>query len=115
MKEINIAGMCIAPGVIETIVSIAMRDVPNITAVGATPVNGLMAVLSGKTLPQGIEVATDEEGKLTVGVHVEVAYGTPLPEIAAAVRSVVYDAVTTQIGVPVGQIDVYVDGIQFKD
>ena len=115
MKELTIEGMTVAPSVIETIVSIAMNDVENIVAVGATPVNGLMAALSGKGNPQGIEVSTDEDGKLALGVHVEVSYGTPLPDIADSIRQTVYDAVTTQVGVPVGRIDVYVDGVQFKN
>ena len=115
MKEITVEGMSIASNVIETIVSIALNDVKGITAVGATPVNGIMQALSGKGIAQGIEVDSDEAGKVALGIHVEVEYGTPLPEIAADIRQAVYDAVTTQIGVPVGRVDVYVDGIQFKN
>ena len=115
MKEIAVDGMTIASGVVETIVSIALNDVPSIIAVGTTPVSSLMSVLSGKGTAQGIEVSSDGEGSLVVGIHVEVAFGTPLPEIAAAARRAVADAITTQIGVPVSRIDVYVDGIQFKN
>lgn len=114
MKELNIDGMSIAPGVVETIVSIAMSEVEGVTAVGALSVNGLMAAIKGQGNPQGIETDV-EDGKLAVGIHCEVAYGTPLPEIAASIRQAVYDAVTTQIGIPMARVDVYVDGIQFKN
>ncbi len=115
MKELSIDGMGIAPGVVETIISVAMSEVEGVTAVGATSVNGLVAAISGKGSAQGIDVDVDAEGKLTVDIHVEVAYGTPLPEIATRIRQTVFDAVTSQIGIPVGSVDVYVDGIQFKN
>lgn len=115
MKELNIEGMSIAPGVVETVVSIAMSEVEGVVAVGATSVNGLVAAISGKGSLQGIDVDVDGEGKLAVDIHVEVAYGSPLPEIAARIRQTVYDAVTSQIGIPVGSVDVFVDGIQFKN
>lgn len=115
MKELNFGGMSIAPGVIETIISVAMSEVEGVTAVGLTSVNGLVAAIAGKGSAQGIDVDINEEGKLVVDIHVEVAYGQPLPEIAAHIRQAIYDAVTSQIGIPVGKVDVYVDGVQFKN
>jgi uncharacterized alkaline shock family protein YloU len=115
MKELSIGGMSIAPGVVETIISVAMSEVEGVTAVGMTAVNGLVATISGKGSAQGIDVDVNEAGELTVDIHVEVAYGKPLPEIAAGIRQAVYDAVTSQIGIPVGKVDVYVDGVQFKN
>ena len=113
MKELSIEGMSIAPGVVETIISVAMSEVEGVTAVGINSVNGLVAAISGKGSEQGIDVDV-ADGKLVVDIHVDVAYGSPLPEIAARIRQTVYDAVTTQVGVPVGSVDVYIDGIQFK-
>lgn len=113
MKELSIEGMSIAPGVVETIISVAMSEVEGVTAVGINSVNGLVAAISGKGSAQGIDVDVADD-KLVVDIHVDVAYGSPLPEIAARIRQTVYDAVTTQVGVPVGSVDVYIDGIQFK-
>lgn len=115
MKELNFDGMSIAPGVIETIISVAMSEVESVTAVGLTSVNGLVAAISGKGSAQGIDVDVNEEGKLAVGIHVEVSYGQPLPEIAKRIRQAVFDAVTSQVGIPVGSVDVYIDGVQFKN
>ncbi len=115
MKELSIGGMSIAPGVIETVISVAMSEVEGVVAVGLTSVNSLVAAISGKGSAQGIDVDVDDAGKLSVDVHVEVSYGQPLPEIAARIRQVVYDSVTSQIGIPVGRVDVYIDGVQFKN
>lgn len=115
VKELNFDGMSIAPGVIETIISVAMSEVESVTAVGLTSVNGLVAAISGKGSAQGIDVDVNEEGKLAVGIHVEVSYGQPLPEIAKRIRQAVFDAVTSQVGIPVGSVDVYIDGVQFKN
>ena len=115
MKELSIGGMSIAPGVVETIISVAMSEVEGVTAVGVTSVNGLVAAIAGKGGAQGIDVDVDANGQLAVGIHVEVSYGQPLPEIAARIRQAVFDAVTSQIGIPVGSVDVYIDGVQFKD
>ena len=115
MKELSIGGMSIAPGVVETIISVAMSEVEGVTAVGVTSVNGLVAAIAGKGSAQGIDVDVDANGQLAVGIHVEVSSGQPLPEIAARIRQAVFDAVTSQIGIPVGSVDVYIDGVQFKD
>ena len=86
MKELSIGGMRIAPGVVETIISVAMSEVEGVTAVGVTSVNGLVAAIAGKGSAQGIDVDVDANGQLAVGIHVEVSYGQPLPEIAARIR-----------------------------
>ena len=48
-------------------------------------------------------------------MHIDVYYGQPIPEVAAAVRQAIADAVTTQVGFAIASIDVYVDGIRFAD
>ena len=113
MKELTVQGMSIAPGVVETVVSIAANEVEGITAIGALTSSNIRSILSGKATPQGIDCDVDEEGNLLIGVHISVAYGTPLPEIANNVRKAVCDAVALQIGVPVASVDIYIDGIQF--
>ena len=50
-----------------------------------------------------------------MGIHMSVAYGTPLPEIAAKVRLAVSDAVAVQIGIPVASVDIFIDAIQFAE
>lgn len=115
MSDLNVEGMALAPGVVETIVSIAVSEVEGVASVGTPGVakQGLKGVFSSKPSTQGIEIETDEDGKLTVTVRIEVQYGYALPKVAEAVREAVADAAASQVGVEVSSVDVYIDGIQF--
>ncbi len=115
MTDLNLDGMAIAPGVVETIVSIAVNEVDGVASVGSGSGGGLRGMFSGKASTQGagIEISTDEEDRLCIAVRIEVYYGNVLPDLAAQVRSAVADAVTSQVGMQVASVDVYVDGIRF--
>ena len=113
MTDLNVEGMALAPGVVETIVSIAVGEVEGVASVGPSSASGLRSVFASKPATQGIDVTLDEEEKLHVSVRVDVYYGYALPDLAANVRKAVADAVASQVGAAVGAVDVYVDGIQF--
>ncbi len=117
MNDLTVDDMVIAPGVVETIVSIAVAEVEGVAAVGSagSANRNLRSMLGAKPSTQGVDVDLDEAGKLHVSVHVEVHYGAVLPDVADAVRSAVDQAVEGQIGATVGSVDVYVDGIRFAD
>ena len=108
MTELNVDGMALAPGVVETIVSIAANEVEGVASVG-----GLRSVFGSKPSTQGIDITVDEEDKLHISIRVDVYYGYVLPDLAANIRQAISDAVTSQVGIPVGSVDVYIDGMQF--
>ena len=110
MNELNLDGMVLAPGVVETIVSIAANEVEG---VGSAAAGGLRSVFGAKPSTQGIDIAVDEDDKLVISVRVDVYYGYVLPELAANLRQAVADAVASQVGAQVSSVDVYIDGIQF--
>lgn len=113
MNDLNIDGMALAPGVVETIISIAANDVEGVASVGGAGPNGLRQIFTAKPATQGIEIDVTENDKLKIAIRIDVYYGYSLPDIAQAIRSSIADAVTSQIGIPVESVDVYVDGIQF--
>ena len=113
MTDLNIDGMAIAPGVVETIVSIAANEVDGVASVGPSATSGLRAMFAGKPSTQGIDIAVDDEEKLCISVRIDVYYGHVLPDLAAQVRMAVADAVASQVGMQVSSVDVYIDGIQF--
>ena len=115
MTELNLDGMALAPGVVETIVSIATNEVDGVASVGQAGAGGLRSVFGGKPATQGIDIAVGEDDKLNVSVRIDVYYGYVLPDLAASVRQAVADAVASQVGVSVGSVDVYIDGIQFAN
>lgn len=113
MNDLNIDGMALAPGVVETIISIAANDVDGVASVGSSGSSGLRQMFTAKPVTQGIEIDVTENDKLRITIRIDVYYGYSLPDIATAIRSSIADAVTSQIGIPVESVDVYVDGIQF--
>ena len=113
-NELNVDGMSLAPGVVETIISIAANEVDGVASVGSFAASGLRAMLAAKPSTAGIETNVDEDGKLAVTLHVEVYHGYVLPDLAAALREAVADALLVQVGVQVSSVDIYVDGIQFQ-
>ena len=116
MAELNIEGMEIAPNVVETIVSLAAQSVEGVASIGDPATSGILSIIGGgKPSTQGIEVDTDENGDLHVSLRLHVKSGQVLPELAANVRQAVADALNSQVGVKVGSVDIYIDGILFDN
>ena len=115
MADLNIDGMAIAPGVVETIISLAARDVAGVVSVGDPTTSGIMSLIGGRPSTQGVEVEADDNGDLLVSIRLHVKSGQILPDLAASVRQAISDAVNTQVGAKVASVDVYIDGIQFGD
>ncbi len=115
-NELNIEGLGIAQAVIETIVSLAAAEVEGVAGIGTTnTITGLKVLLAGsKPSSSGVAVAMDD-GAMTITVRMQVFYGFRLPEVAAAVRSAVSDAIEGQTGIKVSSVDIFVDGIVFAE
>ncbi|ANE22382.1 MAG: Asp23/Gls24 family envelope stress response protein [Eggerthellaceae bacterium] len=115
MSDLNIEGMALAEGVVETIIAIALKDVEGVASVGApSTTSGLLSAIQQKPSTQGIEVQATEAGTISVSVRVEVYFGQVLPELANRIRVAVADAVNTQVGINVSNVDVFIDGIRFE-
>ena len=115
MADLNIEGMAVAPGVVETIISLAARDVSGVASIGDATTSGIRTLIGGKPSTQGVDVEMDENNELHVSLRLIVESRRVLPDVAANVRRAVADAVSTQVGATVGSVDVYIDGIQFGD
>ena len=111
--QMNVEGLSIAPGVMETIISVAASEVDGVASLGSSTTSGLRSVFGSKPSTQGIDITVDEEDKLHISIRVDVYYGYVLPDLAANIRQAISDAVTSQVGIPVGSVDVYIDGMQF--
>jgi len=115
MTDLTVEGMNVAPSVLETIITLAAREVEGVACIGSPAASGILSFLAAKPSTQGIEVDTDEEGKLHVSIRMDVKNGYVLPDVAANVRQAVADAVATQVGLPIGSVDIFIDGIQFNN
>ncbi len=116
MTDLNVAGMAIAPNVVETIVSLAVKEVEGVELIEHKGnANRLIRGVLGDKAASGVEMDASEDERLIIAVHVTVAYGSILPDVAAKVRQSVADAVSTQVGIEVGAVDVYIDGVSFAN
>lgn len=109
-EEIKIDGLGLAPGVLETIVTIATEQVSGVSGVCAPGIAGMV----GKAGSKQIEVVVGESGTIRVSVHVQVEYGTPLPQVADAIKESIADAIKSQVATDVEAVDVFIDGIVFE-
>ena len=124
MKEKNatqgicVNGITIAPGVVETIVSLAAAEVPGVAGVGtAGPISAIAAALNaGKSVPSaGIKLKVNEDNAVEVKITIQAYYGYRLADVAAKVRAAIADALKGQIGADTVSVDVFVDGLAFEE
>lgn len=113
--EIRLEGLGIAPGVLDTIVTLAVEGVEGIAAVGAPGIAGLVQKGSRKGTQRAVDVTVSEDGQVSVTAHVQVEYGRNLRDVGRAVQAAVVDAVASQVGVDVVSVDVYVDAVVFSE
>ncbi|MGI6591628.1 MAG: Asp23/Gls24 family envelope stress response protein [Eggerthellaceae bacterium] len=115
MIDVQQDGMAITHNVVETIISLALKEVDDVASVGTPSANLIHQVFRNNTADQGVEVETDDQNRLLITLHLNVRYGKPLPDIADEVRAAVSDAIATQLGMEVARIDIYIDSIRFAD
>jgi len=106
--EIKLESMTVTPEVLETIAEIATREVEGVAGVDGR----LVSLVGGK---KGVTVRADDAGALVVTLHVKVAYGINMREVALGVQNSIADAMQGMTGSPVGAVDVFVDGVVFPE
>ncbi len=109
--EIMLEGLGVAPGVLETIATLAADKVDGVADVLTRGVAGLVQKGPGR----GILVAVGEDGALSVQIHLAVKYGIPLRTVATDVQRSVSDALVAQTGQQVSAVDVFIDSIVFPE
>jgi uncharacterized alkaline shock family protein YloU len=114
-EEIRLEGLGIAPGVLETIVTIAAETVTGVASVGAPGLAGIVQKGARKGAARTVDVTVDDESRVSVSIHLRVEYGQRLRQVAHAVQGAVSDALVSQVGVEVAGVDVFIDGLVFAE
>lgn len=114
-EEIRIEGLGLAPGVLDTIVTVATEGVEGVAAVGASGIAGLVQKGARKGAARAVDVCVGEDSALTVAVHIQVFHGQRIPTVAENVQAAVDDALSSQVGLSVESVDVFVDGLVFPE
>lgn len=113
--ELRLEGLGVAPGVLDTIVTIAAEGVEGVAAVGAPGLAGLVQKGSRKGASRAVDVSVADDGAISATIHLQVLYGARIRDVANNVQAAVADAVSSQVGVNVAAVDIYVDGIVFAE
>lgn len=113
--ELFVAGIGIARAVVASIAAAAAERVEGVARVGGNDItSSLISVFTRKSVtsenPVECEVADD---KLVVTVHLSVFFGYTFTTLAAEVRAAVARAISEQIGVETGAVNVCIDGLVF--
>ncbi len=112
--SVQAQNMTLAPGVVDTIISITASETDGVASIGSPVTSGIRAMLTGGPSTSGIETRRDEDGKLEISLHVSVYYGYVLPDLADKLRSAIAEALMVQVGIEVSKVDIYIDAIQFN-
>jgi len=112
-EEIRLEDIGVAPGVLETIATVAVNSVEGVADISCG--QGGLAGLVQKGQTRGICVELDDNGAIVVSVHVSAKYGRPLREMATEVQGAVTDALLTHTGQAVASVDVFVDSVVFPE
>lgn len=103
----------ISEEVIIAIVSIAAAEIEGVVVPGGKQsAIDRKEVLARKGLGKNVKVDLTE-GKVTIDLDITVEYGSPIAQIAVNVQTAVHEAVTSQTGLEVKNINVHVSGITF--
>ena len=75
--------------------------------------DGLVHLLKKESITKGIRVnMTDEH--LVINLYIIVEYGTNISAIAETLKSNVKYHVEEQVGLPVGEVNIFVEGVRFE-
>ena len=73
--------------------------------------DGLVHLLKKESLTKGVRIAMNDE-YLIINLYIIVEYGTNLNAIAETLKDNVKYRVEEQIGLPVGQVNVFIEGVR---
>ena len=79
---------------------------------GRSRSDGIVQLLRRESMSKGVRVGFDEEGSVSIGLHIIVDHGVNITALARSIMSEVNYKVSHATGVPVRRVDVFVDSMR---
>jgi len=106
-EKLSFDGLTIAPNVLDTMVRLAAQQVKGVAGLGVG--------VRKTAFARAVEIGVDDGGDLLVDIHIQAYVGEQLRDLGKEVQSAIADAMQSQLGVEVAQVDVYIDGLAFPE
>ena len=104
----------IDPEVIARVAGLAATATYGIVGMAAKSMkDGLVHLLKKESLTKGVRLHMQEE-YLTINLYIIVEYGTNINAIADTLKSNVKYQVEEQVGIAVGEVNIFVEGVRIE-
>ena len=105
----------VSPKAIATIASQALLTCYGVVGMAARdPLNELAATLT-RDPHKGVSVRAERSNKIYIDAYIIVQHGTRVSEVASSVVNAIRFNVEKSIGIPVEQVNIYVQGLRVMD
>ncbi|WP_205668513.1 Asp23/Gls24 family envelope stress response protein [Ammoniphilus sp. CFH 90114] len=104
----------IADDVVAVIAAIAAAETDGVASMSGGIVEGFARRVSGKNVHKGVHVEVGEV-EAAIDLRVILHYGVKIDEVCKQLQFQVKDAVETMTGLKVIEVNVKVEGVEFKD
>ena len=98
-------------GVVEKIVSLALRDVPNVVGARGHWLNRVQDVLGASDTAKGVTVEVLPDSSLNVTVSVLIKYGSYAPQIFEDVKHTIVEKITGMTGLEVSGVNLRIEDV----
>lgn len=105
----------VADEVITIIAGLAATEVEGVSSMAGNITKDLVSRLGIKNLAKGVRISIDEEGKVTVNLALNIAYGYTIPEVSGKVQEKVKTAIENMTGLEVAAVDIRIVEVNMKD
>ena len=78
---------------------------------GRAKENGLVQLLRRESMTKGVSVTPNEDGSITISLHIVVDHGVNLAALSESIMNEVSYKVSSATAIPVRQVDVFVDSM----
>lgn len=113
-KEEELGSIDISTATIATIANQAINQCYGVVGMASKNlVNGIAHLLARDGARRGIEIAIENE-EIVIDVYVIVEYGVRIRTVAESIQSTVKYHVEKAIGLPVREVNVYVQGLRIN-
>ncbi len=103
----------IANEVVKIIAGLAATEIEGVAGMSGGVVDGITELLMKKNLSKGVKVELGEK-QIAVDLFLVIEYGAKIPETAYLVQDNVKRAIESMTGMEVVEINVHIQGVEFK-